>query len=103
MDAAAISNLDLDDDEVITDRFMSDIRVLHATRAVPRSVMLFRASLSEETKQGLLDVLLDMHQSDAGTAVLRKYFKVRRFENMGASEAEGLDWARQAYKAKQAC
>ncbi len=57
VDAAAISNLDLDDDEVVTERFKPEIRVLHETRQVPRSIMMMRSSLSPNVRARLSAIL----------------------------------------------
>lgn len=97
VDVAAVSNLDMDDDEVVTGRFSKELRVLHETRPVPRSVMLLRASLPEPVSDELQNILLDMHETDTGRAVLRKYFKIRQFEAMDADIHSEFDWVRNAF------
>lgn len=102
VDAAAISNLDLDDDEVVTDRFRNEVRVLYETRAVPRSVMLMRSSLPGPVRDRVKDILLGMHQNETGRSVLRKYFKIGKFELMDAVSQEEFRWVRDAYNAHHA-
>ena len=97
VDAAAISNLDMDDDEVVTGRFGKELRVLHETRPVPRSVMLLRSSLPEPVRDELKAILMDLHQSDMGRSVLRKYFKIKQFEIMEADVRSEFDWVRNAF------
>jgi phosphonate transport system substrate-binding protein len=97
VEAAAISNLDMDDDEVMTSRFKNQLRVLHETRRVPRSVMLMRSSLPPSVRDDLKAILLDAHQTDTGRAVLRKYLKIKQFESMAADIHAEFAWVRDAY------
>lgn len=102
VDVATISNLDMDDDEVMTARFRGELRVLHETRTVPRSVMLMRSSLPAPVRNRVKEILLGMHQNETGRSVLRKYFKIKQFEDMGATAHEEFKWVRDAFNAHHA-
>lgn len=97
VDVAAVSNLDMDDDKVVTGRFEKELRVLHETRPVPRSVMLMRSSLPDPVRDELKAILMDMHQSDTGRSILRKYFKIKQFEVMGPDIRSEFSWVRNAF------
>lgn len=99
VDAAAISNIDLDDDEVVTTRFKPRLRVLHETRQVPRSMMMMRTSLPQSARDRLSAVLLSMHESDEGRSVLRKYFRLKQFEEMDEVSRGQIAQVRQNFDA----
>lgn len=82
VDAAVISNLDMNDDEVVTARFKPHLRVLHETQEVPRSVMMMRTSLPADIRDRLSAILLSMHETDEGRSVLRRYFRLKQFEEI---------------------
>lgn len=97
-DAGAISDEDLEDIEVVTRRFKPQLRVLHYTRSVPRSVILMRKSLDPSIKAALRNIMLEMHQTDEGRAVLRRYFKLTRFSELDAESEAAFDWVRDAVR-----
>lgn len=97
VDAAAISNLDMDDDKVVTGRFRDELRVLHQTRNVPRSIMLMRSSLPQSIRDDLKTILLDMHLSNTGRSTLRKYFKIKQFEDFSGAVHNEFNWVRGAF------
>lgn len=97
VDAAAISNLDLDDNEVVTERFKPQLRVLHETRQVPRSIMLVRSSLAPDARERLSAILLAMHDSDEGRKVLRKYFRLKQFEELDEISRGQIERVRQGF------
>jgi len=99
VDVATISNLDMDDDEVVTGRFRDEIRVLHETRAVPRSVLLMRSSLPVPVRERAKDIMREMHLNEKGQSVLRKYFKVKQFEELDAAALGEFRWVRDAFNA----
>lgn len=78
-DAGAISETDLDDPEVMTERFKPQLRVMHLTDWVPRSVILMRSSMDPKLKSRLHEILLEMHLDETGRGVLDRYFKVGRY------------------------
>ena len=78
-DAGAISETDLSDPEVMTERFKPQIRVVHLTQWVPRSVLLMRSSMDPALKSRLREILLEMHRDESGRRVLDRYFKVGRY------------------------
>ena len=97
VDAAVISNLDMHDDEVVPDKFVSAIRVLHATREVPRSMMLMRASIKPADRTQLEKLLLSLHETDPGRAILRRYFKVRKFDPIDRDAQMKIDSVRRFF------
>ena len=99
VDVATISNLDMDDDEVVTGRLRDEIRVLHETRAVPRSVLLMRSSLPVPIRERAKDIMREMHLNEKGQSVLRKYFKVKKFEELDAAALGEFRWVRDAFNA----
>lgn len=101
-DAAAISNLDLDDDEVVTTRFAPQVRVLHETVSVPRSLTLVRAGLDDGAKSRLDEILTGLHTSPTGRKVLSSYFKVKQFDAFTDSDASEIAELRRLFEARHA-
>lgn len=98
VDAAAISNLDMDDDEVVTARFKPALRLLHETREVPRSLMMMRSSLPQDVRDRVSELLLSLHETDEGQAVLRRYFRLKQFDQIDATSRAHMDRVRNAFE-----
>lgn len=99
-DVGAISETDLNDPEVMTERFKPQLRVFHLTRWVPRSVLLVRRSMDPALKSKLREVLLGMHEDDAGRRVLDRYFDVGRYAEVDAQSRLRLEQIRKAVQAR---
>lgn len=97
-DAGAISNLDWEDPESAPALLRNDLKILYETRPVIRSVMLVRRSLEPSLVQEIEAILLDMDQSDGGRAVLKKYFKVSRYDRVEGGAGQGWTEARTAWQ-----
>lgn len=63
----------------MTERFKPQLRVMHLTDWVPRSVLLMRSSMDPKLKSRLHEILLEMHLDETGRGVLDRYFKVGRY------------------------
>lgn len=100
-DTGAISETDLNDPEVMTARFKSQVRVVHLTPFVPRSTLLMRKTLAPTLKSKLLEILLTMHTDAAGREVLDRYFKVGRYAEIDAQARRELDRIRAAVRQRQ--
>ena len=99
-DVGAISETDLNDPEVMTERFKPQLRVFHLTQWVPRSVLLVRRSMDPALKSKLREVLLGMHEDDAGRRVLDRYFDVGRYAEVDAQSRLRLEQIRKAVQAR---
>jgi len=97
-DAGAISETDLEDPEVITERFKPQLRVLHLTQWVPRSVLLMRSSMDPALKSKLREILLNMHLDETGRDVLDRYFKVSRYAVIDPQSNDDLERIRAAVR-----
>ena len=98
MDVGAISETDLEDPEVMTERFKPDLRVFHLTQWVPRSVLLVRRSLQPALKSRLREILLGMHRDEAAAPVMRRYFGVSRYAEVDPSANSALNRIRDAVR-----
>ncbi|MEP4380622.1 MAG: phosphate/phosphite/phosphonate ABC transporter substrate-binding protein [Alphaproteobacteria bacterium] len=99
-DVGAISETDLDDPEVMTARFKPQLRVFHLTQWVPRSVLLLRRSMDPALKSKLMEVLLEMHEDEAGKVVLDRYFEVGRYAVVDAESRNRLEHIRKAVQSR---
>lgn len=66
--------------EKIAARRPSDFRIITRSKSVPRQVVGYRAGLDPALADALTEVLLDMHNTEEGRAVLSK-FKTARFDH----------------------
>ncbi len=98
MDVGAISETDLDDPEVMTERFRPKLRVFHLTQWVPRSVLLVRRSLPPAMKSRLREVLLAMHLDESAAPVMKRYFGVSRYVEVDPATDAALDRIRDAVR-----
>tara|TARA_R110002110_G_scaffold260260_1_gene475890 strand:+ start:73454 stop:74407 length:954 start_codon:yes stop_codon:yes gene_type:complete len=97
-DAGAISETDLADPEVMTERFKPQIKVIHLTQWVPRSVLLMRSSMDPALKSRLQEILLEMHLDEAGRRILDRYFKVGRYAVIDSQARDDLARIRDAVR-----
>ena len=74
-----------------------DLKVIHRTKPIIRSVVLLRKGLDARRKQRIKEVLLRMHESAEGKKVLKKYYKVRKYDEIEGEAAEHLAEARKIY------
>lgn len=93
-DAGAISNLDWDSESSAPTHFRKDLQIIHRTGSVTRSVFLARAGLEDSLKARMMTILETMHESPAGRAALKKYFKVVRYDRLEGEALTGLENAR---------
>lgn len=85
--AGVISNIDWADDSMTPPGLKKELRIFHTTPDILRAVMLASPKLPNRHKQRIVDVLLRMHDSDKGKAVLRKFYSTARFDRL---EGEAL-------------
>lgn len=98
-DAGAISNLDWDSESSAPAHFKKDLQIIHRTGPVTRSVFMARAGLDDAIKARLMTVLETMHESPAGRAAMKKYFKVARYDRFEGEALDGLENAREIRRA----
>jgi len=96
-DAGALSNLDWTEADPAIAPLKNDLHVIHKTRPVIRSLFLARQSLDDRICDRIAEILFAMHETPEGNEVLRKYFKVARFDSLEGDAGKGLEEARKAW------
>lgn len=91
VDAGVVSNLDWENEGETPLFLKDDLVVIRETAPVVRSLMLVRADLSPELKARLSEVLIAMHETEAGQRALRRYFEVDRYDPLGRESLDGLE------------
>lgn len=99
VDAGAYSDLDLDDTDRTPKRMRSDLRVIHLSEPVIRSVVLLRPDLPAERRDAVIEVLLAIGADDAAEGVRHEYYRLRRYDPLDAQGESSLDDVRAALKA----
>lgn len=97
-DAGAVSNLDWDDKETVPDQLRGDLEIIHQTKPVIRSTLMVRASIPDEIQEQIAVILENMHKTEEGRAVMKKYSKVARYDRIEGEAAQGLEEARKVWK-----
>jgi phosphonate transport system substrate-binding protein len=97
-DGGAVSNLDWDDPETAPAALKDELRVIHETTPVIRSLMLARQSFDDDLCERIAVILESMHESPEGRAVLKKYAKVLRYDRLEGEASRGLEEARSIWR-----
>jgi phosphonate transport system substrate-binding protein len=85
--AAATDNISYEED--IPEDIRANLVVLGETEALPRQVAVVRPDMNPELQAAIVDVLVHMHESEAGQAALEEFDDTARFDEF----PEGLDTA----------
>lgn len=94
-DAGAFSNQDWR--ERTPAALKKDLKIIHRTEPILRSVISVRRALRPEIKRRLKQVLLGMHEDPEGRRVLRKYYRVRKYDEFEGEAAAELANAKRIY------
>jgi phosphonate transport system substrate-binding protein len=97
-DAGAISNLDWMDPDTAPAGLKNELRVIHETESVIRSLILARQSLDDRLCEQITEILESMHESPEGRAVLSEYFNVARYDRIEGDAMRGLEAARSTWR-----
>ncbi|MGI9436009.1 MAG: phosphate/phosphite/phosphonate ABC transporter substrate-binding protein [Geminicoccaceae bacterium] len=90
-DAGVMSSVDWADDSVAPRGLKKHLRIFHTTPDIIRAVMLARPGLPKMRMQNIVDILLRMHESDKGKAVLRRFYSTTRFDSLAGDALASLD------------
>ncbi|MFQ5916034.1 MAG: PhnD/SsuA/transferrin family substrate-binding protein, partial [Nitrospinota bacterium] len=74
-----------------------DLKIVFRTAPMVRSVVSLRRALNPAIKKRVKDVLVNMHRDPEGRKVLRRYFKVRKYDEINGEAASQLAEARDIY------
>ncbi len=95
--AGAYSNQDWEKDERTPELLKKDLKIVFRTAPMVRSVVSLRRALSPAIKKRVKDVLLNMHRDPEGKKVLKRYYKVKRYDEIRGEAASQLAKAREFY------
>lgn len=93
-DVGALSNLDWNRDDHVPLKFKTDFKVIHRTPPFPRAIELVNSKLSPAIKERLKEILLNIHQDEQATEVLKAYQKTTRFDAVDAKLEASIEQAR---------
>ena len=99
VDAGAFSDLDLDDKDRTPKRMRNDLRVIHLSAPVLRSVALLRAGLPAERRARILAELLALGTDETAQTVRDEYYRLRRYDVLDAEAHRSLEDVRAAVAA----
>ncbi len=96
--AGAFSNLDWAEYQE-TKVLQNKLRLFHEGDMVMRSVFVVRGGLKDKVKGRIAETLQDMMASERGRSVLKKYNKVKKYDQPSPKEiAQGMDYIRSMSK-----
>lgn len=96
-DAGVISDVHWEDESRAPSGLKKDLRIFHTTPEIVRSVMVVRPGLDDERLEDIVDILLGMHQSDAGRDVLEDFYKTKQFDRLVGEAEASLDHVRSLF------
>lgn len=97
-EAGALSDSDWAEFSQTASAMLGDLRIVHTTDPIVRSVIVARGDLPPEKKERLKTILLGMDKTDAGRPVLDDYFKVRKYDEIVGDAAQSLEWLERLYE-----
>lgn len=97
-DAGAVSNLDWDNEKDAPHHLKQDLKVIHETTPVTRSILMVRSTMDEGLRQRIKQVLLQMNLTRDGQETLKAYFKVLKYDELQGDALKGLSAARDILK-----
>ena len=95
--AGAYSNQDWAKKKYTPEFVKKDLKIVFRSKPMVRSVVSLRRALSPAIKKRVKDVLLNMHRDPEGRKVLKRYFKVKRYDEIRGEAASQLAEARDIY------
>lgn len=90
VEAAALSNLDWQDDSVVPPGIREDLRVIYSSEPIPRALELVRKGLHPRIKRALKSVLLSAHSDPEAKDALRAYHMTLRFDELDQDSLDAL-------------
>lgn len=99
--AAALSNLDWECEESVPKDVLPDLKIIHRTRAFPRSVELVNALRPVSFQRRLADELHRAHTFPEGVAAMNRYKQTTRFGKVDAAMCRSLELAGELLKTVQ--
>lgn len=97
-DAGALSDLDWNNEKDAPLHLKQDLKVIHETRPITRSVLMVRSTMDEELKRRIKQVLMQMNRTRDGQETLKAYFKVAKYDELEGDALNGLEAARAILK-----
>ncbi|MEQ8666593.1 MAG: phosphate/phosphite/phosphonate ABC transporter substrate-binding protein [Rhodospirillales bacterium] len=97
-DAGSFSDSDWEELAETSPEMRENLKIIHTTEPIIRSLVVVPGDMPEARKRDLKRVLLGMATSAAGKAVLERYYKVRKFDEITGEAASDLEWIRRLYE-----
>ncbi len=96
-DAGVVSDINWNDDSRAPPGLKKELRLFHTTPEIVRSVMVAGPRLSETERQDVTAILLAMHESEEGRAVLGEFYETGKFDRLIGDAKAGLDHVRSLF------
>ena len=96
--AGAMSNIDMEDQNVLPASMRRHIRVLHTSDPIIRSLVLINTSMDTDLRTMILQNLATMHTTDAGWQAMMDFHRVRRFDLLDNTLRQQLDSLRDEFQ-----
>jgi phosphonate transport system substrate-binding protein len=97
-DAGSVSNLDWANPKKCPPQMKRDLKIIHETPPVVRSLMMVRRSVDPALKQRLASILMGMHETEDGAAALKAYFKVSQYDLLDDEELAKFETVRSLWR-----
>ncbi len=94
-DAGVVSNLDWENEDDTPSFLKDDLLIIHRTEPIIRSLLLMRSDLDPALRARLTEILLGMHETEAGQRALSRYFRVSRYDPLDESAMGAMEFVRE--------
>lgn len=69
---------------------VKDLHIIHRTIDVPRHVVAIRTGMVDEHREMIIELLSNMHKSEAGKSVLKRFKKTVKFDAISEQEKKDI-------------
>ena len=94
VDVGVMSDINWNDASRAPPGLKKDLRVFHTTPDIVRSVMVAGPGVDEERLGNIIDLLLGMHENDAGQEALEKFYRTTQFDRLVDEAKASVDHVR---------
>jgi len=99
VDAGAFSDQDFEDGDRTPKRMRNDLRIIHLSPPVIRSMVLLRPGLPAARRDRILAELLALGADESNAALRHEYYRLRRYDELDADGHRSLGEVRAALAA----
>lgn len=97
VDAGAFSNRDWLGKGRSPESMKQNLEILYKSKPMVRSLFIARHNIQPNIKSAVIKLMLNMHKNEDGRSVLKKYYKVKKYDRIKGAAKTSLEEARKLH------